>query len=164
MRLFLMRHADTEVAIGKQDFERDLTLKGKKEAAEGAKFLGNYQVDKIIVSYVKRTKQTADIILDSITVAEKEIVTELYKSDEYKVINLIESQPASQKNILIIGHNPIIFKTATLIVEQSGNQYDHLMNTSMPTGRIIVIDFDIDSWDQISLKKGNIAEIFTPSI
>lgn len=163
MRLFLMRHANTELIAGKEDFERELTLKGREEAAEGAKFLADYQIDKIIVSYVKRTIETADIILDRVAIKEKEVVTELYKSDEYKVINLIENQSASLKNILVIGHNPTIFKVATLLIDQGGHLYDTLMSTSMPTGRIIVIDFNINSWDQISYKKGKVIQIFTPA-
>lgn len=163
MRLFLMRHASTEAAGNKEDFQRELTETGKSEALEAATFLQNYQIDKILVSYVKRTMQTSNIILEQREVAEIEMVTELYGESEEAAINLLLSQEIRNKNILVIGHNPVIYRLALALANPESESYEQLVQTSMPPARIIVIDFQgINAWDQIEDTQGEIVEIFTP--
>lgn len=87
MRLLLMRHANTEKPKSNNDFERLLTARGKLEAAASAKFLYEYQIDKMLVSYAKRTIQTSSIIQEQVTSANLEIVTELYNSNQDMIIN-----------------------------------------------------------------------------
>src|SRR2546423_6235921 len=61
MELILWRHADAEDANGKEDGERELTKKGRKQAERMAKWLrprleGDW---RIVVSPAKRALQTA---------------------------------------------------------------------------------------------------------
>lgn len=164
MRLFLMRHAETEIGAHKSDIERELTIKGQGEAEEAAKFLTDYQIDKIIVSYVTRTRQTAAIILNSLSIKAQEITQELYKNDEHKVITLIAAQPKAAQNILILGHNPTIHKVITSIVKPNDNLYDYLLETIMPPARIVVVEFaSLREWQEIKDKRGEIISVFTPS-
>ncbi|GAB4162328.1 MAG: histidine phosphatase family protein [Rickettsiaceae bacterium] len=163
MRLLLMRHANTEVAENKKDFERVLTEQGKQEAIQAAKFLHQYQIDKIIVSYVKRTMQTASIIQEQVPAAELQMVTELYEGSQEDIINLLTNQDDRSKHILVIGHNPLIYTTILELVETDTKEYDVLVQSSMPTARIVIIDFpEISDWHEITSKKGKITKIFTP--
>lgn len=165
MRLLLMRHAETEKSKGKNDFERLLTEHGKLEAAAAARFLHEYQIDKMLVSYAKRTMQTSNIIQEQVTPADLEIVTELYNSDQDMIINLLSSQEDHNKHILVVGHNPLIYDVALTLAERNSAKYELLIDTVMPTGRVIVIDFPtIDSWKDIHNAKGAITEVFTPDI
>lgn len=165
MRLFLMRHASTEAAGNKQDFQRELTEIGKSEALEAATFLHNYQIDKIMVSYVKRTMQTSNIILEQREVAEIEMVTELYGESEEAAMNLLLGQEVRNKNILVIGHNPVIYRLALALANPESEGYEQLVQTSMPPARIVVIDFPgINAWDQIEDMQGEIVKIFTPKV
>lgn len=165
MRLMLMRHAETEKGYEKEDFKRLLTDIGKKEAAQAASFLSNYRVDKVLVSYVKRTMQTSSIIAEKVEARESEIVSELYNGDEDNIINLIASQEERNKHLLLIGHNPLIYNVAMSLANSNSDKYNILISTSMPTARIIVIDFpNIDNWKKVLTQKGNIIEIFTPNL
>lgn len=165
MRLLLMRHANTEKPKSNNDFELLLTARGKLEAAASAKFLHEYQIDKMLVSYAKRTIQTSSIIQEQVTSANLEIVTELYNSNQDMIINLLSSQEDHNKHILVIGHNPLIYDVALTLAERNSAKYELLIDTAMPTGRVIVIDFPkIDSWKDIHNAKGNIIEVFTPDI
>jgi phosphohistidine phosphatase len=163
MRLLLMRHANTESPKDGYDFERLLTKHGKLEAAEAAKFLNRHQIDKILVSYAKRTMQTSKIIEELVTPAESEIVTELYEGDIDMVINLLCEQEDRNKHILVIGHNPLIYDIALTLANHDSDQYEFLRSSMMPTGRIIILDFPkIHNWHELNASKGNILEIFTP--
>jgi phosphohistidine phosphatase len=162
MRLFLMRHANTEAAGNKEDFQRELTEIGKDEASRAATFLRDYQIDKILVSYVKRTMQTSNIILEQTEVAEIEMVTELYGENEEAAMNLLLTQEERNKHILVIGHNPVIYRLALALANPESENYEQLVQTSMPPSRVIVIDFQgINAWDQIEETKGEIVKIFT---
>lgn len=165
MRLLLMRHANTENPNSKDDFERLLTQQGKEEAAKAANFLHEHQIDKIIVSYAKRTMQTSSIIQEKVEAAETEIVTELYKGDLELIIELLASQEDRNKHILVIGHNPLIYNVVLELAQSNSKEYEFLIETIMPTARIVVIDFsEIDNWQQIKQTKGTIIETFTPNI
>jgi phosphohistidine phosphatase len=165
MRLLLMRHANTEIPKDGHDLERLLTERGKLEAAEAAEFLYKHQIKKILVSYAKRTMQTSRIIEEVITSAELEIVTELYQGDIDTILNLLCEQESSNKHILVIGHNPLIYDVALVLANANSDEYEFLRSTMMPTGRIIVLDFPkIHNWHELSKNKGNILEIFTPQI
>ncbi len=165
MRLLLMRHANTENPDGKNDFERMLTERGKEEAKQAAAFLHEHQIDKFIVSYAKRTMQTAKIIQEKVEVAESEIVTELYENNQDAALDMLAIQEDRNKHILVIGHNPMIYNLALDLSNNNSKEYELLIETSMPPARIIVIDFpSIDSWESLHNIKGDIIEVFTPDV
>jgi phosphohistidine phosphatase len=165
MRLMLMRHANTEDGQEKEDFQRVLTELGKTEAAQAADFLHEHQIDKVLVSFVKRTMQTSKIIEEKASVKEIEIVTELYEGGEDAIINLLASQEDHNKHLLVIGHNPLIYNVAMSLSKNDSPEYNELIATAMPTARIIIIDFrEINSWGKIRNQKGDIIEIFTPKL
>ena len=160
-----MRHANTENIANKNDFERLLTQTGEEEAKQAATFLHERQIDKFIVSYAKRTMQTAKIIQEKVEVAESEIVTELYEINQEAALDMLARQEDRNKHILVIGHNPIIYNLVLDLSHNNSKEYELLTESSMPTARIIVIDFpSIDSWDSLHNTKGDIIEIFTPKI
>ena len=80
MKLFLMRHAEAKPLNNQDDYLRELTEKGIKEAEEAAAFLKKYKIDKILVSNAVRTIQTGEIIRNKINSAKLEICPELYAS------------------------------------------------------------------------------------
>lgn len=165
MRLFLMRHATTEPGKGKSDFDRNLTEKGKKEAAQASEFLSNHKIDKAIVSYVKRTVQTSNIVQKNVDFEDAELVTTLYKGDKEEIINLLASQNNQNQNILVIGHNPLIFDVAMNFALPSSKYYEALVEKGMPPARIIILDFPkISEWQDLPATKGKIIGVFTASV
>jgi phosphohistidine phosphatase len=162
MRLFLMRHATAESGEGKEDFARILTPSGEEEAKKAGHFLSNYQIDKLLVSYVKRTMQTSSLIQKEVMIAELEITEELYQASEEEIIDLIAKQEDRNKHLLVIGHNPSIYRIALELSDENSSKYDFLVSTSMPPARIVVIDFpDMPEWSNLKKHKGKIIKIFT---
>lgn len=151
MKLFLMRHAQALEAKDKTDLLRELTETGKEEAAVAADFLKHFHIDKILVSAATRTKQTCEIIQDKIKCPKYEILPELYGSNPSTIIDVISQQDSADKTILVIAHNPGIFKTALVLMDSNSAEYDELLHEGMPTAKIINLDFpDIKDWRDIS--------------
>ena len=151
MKLFLMRHAEAKPLNNQDDYLRELTEKGIKEAEEAAAFLKKYKIDKILVSNAVRTIQTGEIIRNKINSAKLEICPELYASTSEDIIELISQQEDQNKNILVIAHNPGILNTALELVEYDSPEYELIVSNGMPTARTIKIELNnISSWQNIN--------------
>ncbi|RTK93025.1 MAG: hypothetical protein EKK61_01950 [Rickettsiales bacterium] len=162
MLLFFMRHAETEINPIKNDIDRELTQTGIIQAKGAAKFLSKYQIDKMIVSYAKRTMQTADILQETISVNDKEIISQLYEGNEDDIIDLLLLQNNKRKNILIVGHNPTIFLTTLKLMEQNSSDYDTVSQSIMHPAKIIVLEFvGIQNWQELDFTKGNLVKTST---
>lgn len=150
MNLFLMRHAEAKPLNNQDDYLRELTAKGIKEAEEAAAFLKKYKIDKILVSNAVRTIQTGEIIRNKINSAKLEICPELYASTSEDIIELISQQEDQNRHILIIAHNPDILNAALALVEYESPEYKSIVKNGMPTARIIKIELDnISSWQNL---------------
>lgn len=150
MKLFLMRHAEAKPLHNQDDYLRELTEKGIKEAEEAAAFLKKYKIDKILVSNAVRTIQTGEIIRNKINSAKLEICPELYASTSEDIIELISQQEDQNRHILIIAHNPGILNAALALVEYESPEYKSIVKNGMPTARIIKIELDnISSWQNL---------------
>lgn len=153
-----MRHAYAEEAINIEDFCRNLTSKGIQEAEEAAKWLQNCQIDKILVSPAFRTIQTANIIQDKLQCPKFEVCSRLYPTDPKIITELVSRQIDEDKNILVIAHNPGIFKTALDFTEYGSSKYDNLIENGMKTAQIVDLDFPkLSEWKNISLKIKNLS-------
>lgn len=66
-RLILLRHADSETSARLRDYDRPISMQGKREAANIAQQLCSlgWVPDLIIASNSKRTKQTLDIMVEA---------------------------------------------------------------------------------------------------
>lgn len=66
-RLILLRHADSETSARLRDYDRPISMQGKREAAKIAQQLITlgWVPDLIIASNSKRTKQTLDIMVEA---------------------------------------------------------------------------------------------------
>lgn len=66
-RLILLRHADSEMSSRLRDYDRPISMQGKREAAKIAQQLASlgWVPDLIIASNSKRTKQTLDIMVEA---------------------------------------------------------------------------------------------------
>lgn len=163
MKLLLMRHATTENAGKKTDIERELTSNGRDEAAQAALFLRNYQINRVLVSYAKRTMQTFEIIKEQNNLHKFEITSELYQKLPEVAIDLISRQDNINKQLLVIGHNPTIYHVALILANKTEDNYENLIDSGMPPARIIVIDFPhLKTWQELQEDVGKITNIFTP--
>ncbi len=153
--LYLFRHAKSAHDDPKlPDFDRPLAGKGRKEAKE----MGNYfrekniRPDLVIASPSKRTRETWAIVC-SITGYDTATVrwdSTLYRCSFEAVLDAIKSVPGERQSVLVLGHNPSITTVSNLL--QPEKEFAEVL-----TCGLVAIDFSINSWSEISNKKGKLA-------
>jgi phosphohistidine phosphatase len=124
MDLFIMRHGEAgkKLSSDTKDYNRSLTVEGKKEVTEIAKslkYLG-IKFNFIITSPLKRTYQTASLVamaFDSQNKIEQwdELKPEGNRIDFYRKLSERFKQDSS---ILIVGHEPYLSSFISEIVSK----------------------------------------------
>ena len=113
MQLILWRHADAEDPGGKPDRERDLTRKGRAQAAKMAAWLGG-RIDKdwrILVSPARRTLQTVEPL--GLPHEQADAVGLAATAD-----TLLDAAgwPDGKRNVLVVGHQPTLGEAAAILL------------------------------------------------
>ncbi|WP_267739704.1 SixA phosphatase family protein [Myroides injenensis] len=157
-KLILIRHAKSCWNAISDDRNRPLSNRGIRDAHLVSEELVDRQAlpKKFIVwtSPAKRAKETAtifgqniDMNLDCIILNE-----EVYTFESKKLAAAIKKCKNEHDTLILFGHNDAITK----FVNKFGNRtFDNL-----PTSSVVIIDFDVDKWEDI--KKGEILLTLMP--
>lgn len=156
-KVYLIRHAKSSWKdFSLDDFERPLNNRGKSDATLMGVKLHDKKVvpDTILSSPAVRAKTTAEIIAKKIGF-EKEIV---YKKDIYEAsattLHKILTKIADKKSIVfLLGHNPSLNELA--------ENYIHF-NENIPTCAVVEIEFDCNSWADISAENARLVSFDYP--
>lgn len=157
--LIIVRHAKAEVLPPhKTDFERKLTDSGKAEAEAMASHLKS-QIkcpDTFISSNAKRAFSTAKRFAAAYGVKEDAITKEknIYEASADTLIELIKQINHKHQSAIIFGHNPGMSQLAFYF---SGNG-----SIELPTCGVVIIEFDLDDWENVAYKNGKITYFNRP--
>jgi len=80
---------------------------------------------------------------------------ELYFSRPETLMNLISLQENSNENIFLVGHNPDLTEFGNLLSKESF--------TKLPTLGVLAIRLDIENWEDIEEKTGEIEFFIYPN-
>lgn len=155
LRLHLLRHAKTEqVSASGKDFDRALMSKGKRQIADLATFFkGLENIDNVLCSSAKRTRQTLGALLDS-GVSNPIYTDELYLCSSQQMLKVLW-HGNFKGDVLIVGHNFGISDLATYLT-------DELID--LRTGEYIRISFETDDWMETSRGTGTIEQMYRPEV
>jgi len=108
--LLLMRHAKSDWHSHTADIDRPLNERGVQDALRMGAYLNEAGLvpDCMVVSSARRTQQTAELLLQSFSVAENNIITDrqLYLADSETICDIIELYAGEGQRLLILAHNP----------------------------------------------------------
>lgn len=150
-KLMLVRHAKSGWDIPDlSDFERPLNIRGEETAPEMVMRLVDQGIipQYIVSSPAERAKATAMIFAEGFKLAEPEYNRAIYEASYTTLHSVVNSLPDAYDFIALFGHNPGI---SELVYYLTDKMYD------MPTCAVIIIDFDVESWQSISGSTGTIA-------
>lgn len=150
-RLYLIRHAKSSWKNpGLADRDRALNKRGKRDAPFMGNRLKKYNVkpDLIISSPAKRALKTAKIISKEIDFPIKNIVTveSLYGADMLGLVTELQNIDDAFNHVMLFGHNPELTELAEYLTNY------RIVN--IPTCGIFCMDFNINSWIEVSEGKG----------
>lgn len=135
MKLYVMRHAVAEDAAASfHDFDRALTLKGRKRAREVARTLqhADEKPRVIISSPLVRALQTAEIVA-SVLDPEEPVTVRQEIAPGGELLTLIHELVAAQsKSVMIVGHEPALSSLVDQLL--GGHAWDKPLQKAMVIG------------------------------
>lgn len=137
-----MRHADAGVPREnpKLDAKRGLVKEGKEQCMLMARMLGTLkvQVDVIVASPLKRALQTAQFVGTELGYEAKvEVSAALGPDADYAAFQKLIAKYADREGVLLVGHNPNLFKFLGRIITGNGGA-----GVRMRKGSVARIDMD----------------------
>lgn len=148
-KVVLIRHAKSSWEYNLPDHKRPLNERGFKDAnlLSLAVKLNFERPDAAFSSHAVRAKTTAEIFMKNLEIAPSflKINTELYDFSGNGLVSVIKQLPDTMQSVMLFGHNHAF----TYFV----NAYGNLHIDNVPTCGLVIIEFDIDKWSNLS--KGN---------
>jgi len=146
-RLTLLRHAKSSWSQhGLSDHDRPLNQRGQRDAPIMGRRLITHgaRPSLIVTSTANRARQTAELLAGEIGFPIEYLHTEesLYLADPATILETIELQEDTFKDIVVCAHNPGITDLANRLTGQSID--------NVPTCGIVIIEADTDSWIEIA--------------
>ena len=165
-RLFLVRHAKAEPSVGRDDYARKLTERGRADARRVAKALAARRIlpDLLIHSGAARAKQTAEIFAAEWRgKVELEEEVALYDASLTTLLDRARALGDAHKRVGLVGHNPGLGELATALTGSGAEPERHRLAAKYPTGAVAVLDFSIQRWEQVARNSGMLALYLTPA-
>lgn len=144
---YLIRHAEaTSIKANEMDNQRPLNQSGKNETYLIGRNLKkqDIQLDYIICSSAKRTKQTASLLCDQLNypIHNIQFDNKIYEASLADLIEIINHLPNEYKKVALIGHNPSITYLANYFTDNNFNY--------IPTCGVVKIELEINSWKELT--------------
>jgi phosphohistidine phosphatase len=157
LRLILVRHAKSswkEPALS--DHERPLNKRGRASAKAVGDWLRRkgYAPDTVLSSTSERTRETHALME---TKAPAEFDRSLYLSSAKNMLKAL--QGASGDTVMMLGHNPGTGEFAERLARKLPS---HERFLDYPTCATTVLEFEADSWNEVSFGTGNVKAFVVP--
>ncbi|MEI7828749.1 MAG: histidine phosphatase family protein [Prolixibacteraceae bacterium] len=160
-RVIIVRHAKTIHHGYDQDYDRTLTERGESDAERICHEMikADVKPDLIISSPAIRTTQTTRIFADLLGFPtgniryEKKLYTGMQSGFFSRLLQEIDDRHTT---VMVVGHNPTVYYFL-----------DHLIsgfNLDVPTCSTVVIDFDIDKWEDLKERSGKMTHRWIPDL
>lgn len=160
-KLFLLRHARSEEKQpGQKDFDRQLTAIGLQNATRmGINFKNKQlQFDIIVSSPAERALTTASLIAEQMNYENSKIHQneEVYEASVRTLLQVVNKFKDDWQRVLLVCHNPSITYLAEYLTREPIGD--------ITTCGIVQIEFDMQSWNQISEGDGNFISYEYPDL
>ncbi len=165
-RLFLIRHAKAEPSVGRDDYERRLTDRGRADARRVAAALAARRMtaDLLIHSGAARARETAEIFAAEWP-RRVELMEDgnLYDASETTLLIRTRRLPEARQRVGLVGHNPGLGELATALTGSGPEPEMRRLTAKYPTGAVAALDFSVRRWEEVERSSGELALYLTPS-
>jgi len=158
-KLCIIRHAKSNWNNqGQADFERQLSERGELNAPIMGKKLKGHGVcaNAIITSPAIRAIRTAQLIAEQLSFPEADIEVEqlIYEASLDDLLGILCVLDDTQENVILCGHNPGFSELAN---------YFCRFNRVLPTCGVVCVEFNVNSWGDVSPENANMLFFTEPS-
>ena len=165
-RLLLARHAKSSWSNPSlSDKERPLNNRGRAAAPRVAQALAELGLvpDVVLSSTSVRTRETWDGMVDHLGSADVRFDDELYLASPGELLSAVSEVEGQAETVMTLAHNPGTHALAVALSRSGDTELLLALRGKFPTGAVAVIEFDIDTWDQIGVG-GTLAEFIQPRL
>ncbi len=65
--------------------------------------------------------------------------------------------------MILVGHNPVLWDLALRLISDAKNRELARLQSKLPTAGLVVIDFEVGSWEEVSAHAGKLKRFDTPN-
>jgi phosphohistidine phosphatase len=171
-RLMLLRHAKTESdAPSGRDQDRRLDKRGHSDAAQIGDFIARHPPfpDLVMVSPAVRARQTWELAWSMmearVPAPEVELVPDIYGAEVMQLLHCIRiAAGADPKRLMLVGHNPGMHELALALTGGGDAAARHELARNLPTSGLVIFDFEIADWTDVSFGRGRLVAFVTPKL
>ena len=142
-RLFLIRHAKAEPHVGREDYERRLTDRGRADARRMAQALSARKIipEVLVHSGEARAKETAEIFAaDWKRKVDLREEPGLYDASLATLLALTRALPDKRQRVGLVGHNPGLGELAMALTGSGAHPEMRRLAAKYPTGAVATLD------------------------
>jgi phosphohistidine phosphatase len=165
-RLFLIRHAKAQPSVGRDDYERTLTDRGRADARRVAAALAGHRMlpDVLVHSGAARAKETAEIFAGkwprSVELQEDPA---LYDAAQTMLFARVRVLSNAHARVGLVGHNPGLGELAVALAGSGAQPELRHLAAKYPTGAVAVLDFSVGRWEDVERNSAMLALYLTPA-
>ena len=143
--LILFRHAKAEQGSGKPDRDRELTGRGRRDAAAAGQWLhdNGFGPELVLCSPAVRTRQTWEAAANGGACGEQvDYDSRLYSGGADGVLQAVRESGGDAQVVLVVGHNPTMATLASGLSEGDGSTAAHeCLAAGFPTSSVAVLGY-----------------------
>ena len=142
--LIILRHAKSDHPLGVNDFDRDLTERGLRDALRVGEILREQQLlpESIVTSAAQRARTTTErVVTGSAFEGSVEVTPDFYEAGTAQILNAVRAIQEGVSSAMIVGHNPGFWGVAC--------RFDRSI-TSFPTAAWVRLELDIEYWGELT--------------
>ncbi|MEV4251848.1 histidine phosphatase family protein [Spirillospora sp. NPDC049652] len=151
--LIVLRHAKAEDGFGKDDADRELTGRGRRDASAAGDWLRSQgrTPGLVLCSPAVRTRQTLDELRLDADVRYEPLI---YANDAEELLELVRETGDEVGVLLLVGHNPSVHQLVHDLAPDGAPP-------GFPTCSLAVIDLP-DAWSAVRLGSGDLTAYRDP--
>ncbi|HEY9761172.1 MAG TPA: histidine phosphatase family protein [Trichocoleus sp.] len=157
-RLILFRHGKSDWdAQFPSDHERPVAKRGIQAAKVMGKLLAaaGQVPDSVVTSSAVRAKTTAEIAAKAGQWScPMRVTPELYEATSEQALQVIQQEPDSTNILMLVGHEPTWSELTRRLIGGG--------HVTVPTAVLIAIDFEVNSWVQVTFGSGSLTWLMPP--
>ncbi len=155
--LVLLRHAKAVRGGYERDHERELSDRGRRDAAAAGHWLREHGIglDQVICSTSTRTQQTAEALWEAgCPEAEVHYDRRVYLAPPEGLLSVVREAAPEAGVVMVVGHAPGIPALASMLADGEGSLDAHrLMSEGYPTCGIAVLRYS-GHWADLAESSG----------
>ena len=164
-RLLLLRHAKAVPSTGRNDYDRALIERGRRDAAGIGAFVAETGMipDLMIYSSAARAHETAAMVLKAWPRrVEARAEAGLYEATRDAIQQIVRALPDTAPSVMLVGHNPGLGDLANHLAGGGAKSDAPRMAGKFPTAGLAVFEFDVERWRDVASGAARLTRFATP--